>query len=200
MAGAGRDVIFEILPVVAGEISGSAFGPILPDIGSRGEGFAAPRGSHHCAAGHENDGNIDHDCSHEQGRDGFIASSHENRAIDGVTPEGFLDLHGEEVTVEHRGGLHEGLAETHHGHFDGVSTGLPDAAFDFLGTLAKMRVAGEEVVPGVEDGDDGFAFVFLLVDAELFVAGAMAEGTEIIGAEEAVRAELIGGEATHDVE
>jgi hypothetical protein len=32
------------------------------------------------------------------------------------------------------------------------------------------------------------------------VAGAMAEGTEIIGAEEAVRAELIGGEATHDVE
>ena len=71
--------------------------------------------------------------------------------------------------------------------------------FDFLGTLAEVRVAGEEVVPGVEDGDDGFAFVFLLVDAELLVAGAMAEGTEIIGAEEAVRAELIGCEATHDV-
>jgi hypothetical protein len=31
------------------------------------------------------------------------------------------------------------------------------------------------------------------------VAGAMAEGTEIVGAEEAVGAKLIGGEATHGV-
>ena len=62
-----------------------------------------------------------------------------------------------------------------------------------------MGVAGEEVVPGVEDGDDGFAFVFLLIDAELFVAGAMAERSKIVGAKEAVRAELIGCEATHGV-
>ena len=197
VAGTGGDVIFEILPVFAGEISGTAFGPVFPDIGSRSEWLSAPGGPHHRSAGHEDDREIDHDRSHEEGRDGFVASTHEDSAIDGMGAEGFLDLHRKEVAIEHRGGLHEGLAETHHGHFDGIAAGLPDAAFDLLGPLAKMRVAREEVVPGVENGDDGFALIFFVINAELFVAGTMAEGAEIIGTEETVGAELIGSEATH---
>lgn len=175
VAGSRGDVIFEILPVFAGKISGSAFGPILPDIGSRGEWLTAPGGPHHRSTGHKDDGDIDHDRTHEEGGNGFVTAAHEDRAIDGMGAEGFLDLHRKKVAVEHRGGFHEGLAETHHGHFNGVAAGLPNAAFDFLGTLAKVGVARKEIVPGVENRDDGLALIFLVVDAELFVAGTMAE-------------------------
>lgn len=47
-------------------------------------------------------------------------------------------------------------------------------------------MAGEEVVPGVENGNHGLLFVFLVVDAELLVPGTVAEGTEIVRSEEAM--------------
>ena len=47
-------------------------------------------------------------------------------------------------------------------------------------------MAGEEVVPGVENGNHGLPFVFLVVDAELLVPGTMAEGTEIVWSEKAM--------------
>lgn len=197
VTGAGGDVIFEILPVLAGKISSSAFSPILPDIGSRGEGLAAPRGSHHCSAGHKDNGKIDHRRSHEEGRDRFVTSSHENSSIDGMGAQRFLDLHGKEIAIEHRGGLHESLAETHHGHFHGIAAGLPDAAFDLLGTLAKVRVARKQIVPGIKNRDDGLALIFLIINAQLLVAGTVTKGAKIIGTEETVRAELFGSEAAH---
>ena len=199
MAGAGGDVVFEILPVFAGKITRSSFGPILPDVGSRSEGFAAPRGPHHRSARHEDDRDVDHDRAHEKGGNGFIASSHQDGTIDGMGAKGFLDFHREKIAIKHRGGLHEGFAETHDGHFNGVATGLPDAAFDFFGALTKVRVAREEIVPGVENRNDRLALVFLVVDAELFVTGTMAEGAKVIATEEAVGAKLIGSEATHGV-
>ena len=192
VSGAGCDVVFEVLPIFAREIAGPSFGPVAPDVGSGSELFASPGCPHHCSAGHKDDWNIDHDRSHEKGGHGLVTTAHENRAIDGVGAEGFLDFHREHVAVEHRGGLHEGLAETHHGHFDRVAAGLPDAAFDFFGALAEVGVAGEEVVPGIENGDDRLALIFLVVDAELLVAGAVTEGAKVIGSEEAVGAKLFG--------
>lgn len=47
-------------------------------------------------------------------------------------------------------------------------------------------MAGEEVVPGVENGNHGLPFVFFVVDAELLVPGTVAEGTEIVRSEEAM--------------
>ena len=47
-------------------------------------------------------------------------------------------------------------------------------------------MAGEDVVPGVENCNHGLPFVLLVVDAELLVPGTMAEGTEIVRSEEAM--------------
>lgn len=47
-------------------------------------------------------------------------------------------------------------------------------------------MAGEEVVPGVENGNHGLPFVFLVVDAELLVPGTVAEGTEIVRSEKSM--------------
>jgi hypothetical protein len=63
---------------------------------------------------------------------------------------------------------------------------LPDAAFNFFRALSEMGMAGEKVVPGVENGNHGLPFVFLVVDAELLVPGTMAEGTEIVWSEKAM--------------
>ena len=60
-----------------------------------------------------------------------------------------------------------------------------------------MRVTGEEIVPGVENGDDRLALIFLIVDSELLMAGAVTEGAEVIGSEKAIRAKLFGRKAAH---
>lgn len=53
-------------------------------------------------------------------------------------------------------------------------------------------MAGVEIVPGVEDTDDGFVFVVFGGETHLFDAGAVAEGAEVIGAKPSMAAELVG--------
>jgi hypothetical protein len=63
---------------------------------------------------------------------------------------------------------------------------LPDPTLDFFGALSEMGMAGEEVVPSVENGNHGLPLVFFVVDAELLVPGTVAEGTEIVRSEKAM--------------
>ena len=110
--------------------------------------------------------------------------------IDRMCAQDLLRFHGEEIAVAHRSGLHEGFTQAHDGHFDGRSTCLPDAALDLLGPLPEVGVAGDELVPGVEDSDDRFTGELLAVQSKLLVARAMPESAQGIGTEKAVAAEV----------
>ena len=105
--------------------------------------------------------------THQERRRGLVAAAHEDCPVEGVGAEYLLGVHREQVPVEHRRRLLEGLRERGHGHLDGIPTGLPDAALYRLGTLAQVHVAGVDVAPGVEDPDDGLAGELLGADAEL---------------------------------
>ena len=54
---------------------------------------------------------------------GLVAAAHQHRAVDRVLAQQLLGLHGQEVAVEHGGGLDEGLASD----IAGSSTGKPPA-------------------------------------------------------------------------
>jgi len=72
------------------------------------------------------------------------------------------------------GFMYDSLSES-----TGSSTGKPpachNAALHLLGALAEMGVAGVEVGPGVEDGDDRLALVVLAGVTHLLDARAVAE-------------------------
>lgn len=53
-------------------------------------------------------------------------------------------------------------------------------------------MTGNEIVPGIEDRDDWFAHELVIVEAELFVAGAVTEAPLGVGCEEAVAAKVFG--------
>ena len=80
----------------------------------------------------------------------------------------------------------------------GISTGnpparLPDAAFDLLDALRKMRVARIQFVPRVQDANHRLAGIVLGAVAHLFESRPMAEGTKVVGAEPPETAKLFRG-------
>src|SRR6185312_557521 len=77
------------------------------------------------------------------------------------------------------------------GQFHRVAAGLPDPALDRLGPLAQVHVAGVELVPGVDDPDDGFAHVLLGGYPQLAGPRPMAEGPQSVGAVPLVAAQLL---------
>jgi hypothetical protein len=56
--------------------------------------------------------------------------------------------------------------------------------------LSEVSVTGDQVVPGIEDGDDGFALQLAAIDSGLLDARAMPEGTQVIGAKKAITPEF----------
>ena len=64
-------------------------------------------------------------------------------------------------------GLTNGSASDIAGSSIGEAAGLPDAAFDVLGAVAQMAVAGVDLAPGVEDADHRFAGPIVAVVAKL---------------------------------
>ena len=88
---------------------------------------------------------------------GFVAAAHQHAAIGGIGAQQFLGLHRQQVAVHHGGGLLKSFAESDCGHLDGKAASLPNAPLHVFGALAKMAVAGIDVAPGVDDGDDGLA-------------------------------------------
>ncbi len=199
-AGAAGDAVFEFGPAITIEVSGAAFVPVFPDIRAGSESGAAPASPHHGPGRKVDAGEVHGDGTHEEGRGGFVASAHEDRAVERVAAEDFLDLHGDQIAEHHGSGLHEHLAEGRHGNLEREAAGLPDAAFHFLGPFAEVGVAGGEITPCVEDADDWFSGEVGCAVSHLFGAGAMAERAEVIWTEPAVRAEIVREQAPfHEV-
>ena len=123
---------------------------------------------------------------------GLVAAAHEHRAVGGIGAKQFLGLHGEEVAIEHRRRLLERLGEAHRRHLDRKAAGLPDAALHLLGALAEMAMAGIDVAPGVDDGDDRLAAIVLASEAHLRRARAVAERAQVLDPVPAVAAQLAG--------
>ncbi len=139
--------------------------------------------------GHEDGRQVDAGGAHQQRGRGLVAAAHQHRAVHRIGPQQFLGLHREQVAVEHRGRLLEGLGERGDRELQREAAGLPHPALDGLRTVAQVDVAGVDVRPGVEDRDDRLAEVLLGQVAELPGAGPVAEGAQ----SPAIRCRTTGG-------
>ena len=66
-----------------------------------------------------------------------------------------LDVHRHQVPVQHRGRLHERLAEREHRELEREPARLEHAPLDGFREAAQVHVAVDELAPAVADADDG---------------------------------------------
>ena len=167
--------------------------PILPGVRAGAQRLAGV-----VAAQHRPGGQVDHRQAgarraHHQARRGLVAAAHQHRAIDRMRAEQLLGLHRQHVAIEHRRRLDEAFRERERRQLDGEAAGLEHAPLHVLDPLLEVDMAGVEVGPGIEDGDDRLAPPVLRRLAHLHEPGAMAEAAQVVGREPAGGTEVFGG-------
>jgi len=150
------------------------------------------------AAGRAEQGRQVHaDGAHHRARRGLVATGQQHHAVHRQRAQQLLHLHGQEVAVQHGGGLDHHLAQAHGGQLEGHAAGQQHAALDGLGALAQVRMAGRQIAPGVDDGDDRPLQHILAAQPHLLDALAVREAAHVAGGKPAA-ASQIGKGSGHD--
>ena len=191
VAGRARDALFDFAPRVLVDFSGAQLRPVLPGIAARTQRFAVPVAAQHRPRRHKNRGQIHAGRAHDERRRRLVATAHQHRAIDRVRTQQLLGFHRQQVAIEHGGRFLERFGQGDRRHLQRETAGLPYAALHFLGALAKMRVTGIDVAPGIDDRDHRLAGEILARVTHLQRARTMAERAQILGAEPAMAAQLV---------
>ena len=76
-----------------------------------------------------------------------------------------------------------------------MAAGLQDAALHGLGALPKMRVAGRNIAPGVNDADHRLAHEIAAPQSHLLQTLTVGEAAHVVGREPALAAKI--GDAHH---
>ena len=127
---------------------------------------------------------------HDEARRGLVAAAHQHHAVDRMART-LLDLHGEEVAVEHRRRLHEAFGQRQRRHLHRKAARLETPRF--TSSTRALKWSGRvEVGPGVEDADHRLARVVRRAVAHLHHPRAMAEAPEVVRREPARRAQSRG--------
>jgi hypothetical protein len=132
---------------------------------------------------------------HRAGR-GLVAAGQQHHAVDRVRAQQLLDLHRQQVAVEHGRRLDHHLAQAQRRQLEGQAAGQQHAPLDRLGALAQMGVAGREVAPGIDDGDHGPRQQVLAPHPHLLHALAVRERAHAVGGKPATASQLVEA-ATH---
>ena len=164
--------------------------PVLESIGAGAQGHATRVASQHRAGRQEYGRQVRAGSAQQHGGAGLVAAAHQHHGIDRIATDHLLHFHRHHVAVEQRRGLHDRVIERDRRHFEGKATGLQHAALDVVDTLAKVHVAGIEVRPAVQDGNQRLAFPVLAVVPHLHDPGAMVEGAKVIVRQPALAAQF----------
>src|ERR1035438_7624487 len=171
---------------------GSLVVPVLPHVCATAKRLAAVIAPQHRPGRHEDRRESRARRAHQQRRRRLVAAAHQHGAVHRVGPQQFLGLHGQQVAVHHRGRLLERLGQRGYGELRREAARFPYTALDLLSPLPQVHMAGGDVGPGVEDGEEGLAAVLFGAEAELTQPGAMAERAQPLAAEPPVAAQFLG--------
>jgi hypothetical protein len=186
------DAVFDLLPIIFGDVARAQLGPVLPGVGAGAEIFAFVIATQHRAGGHEDGRQVHRDCAHDERGRRLVAAAHQHAAVGRIRAEQLLAFHRKQVAIEHGRRLLERLGKADRRHLDGEPARLPDAAFDFFNALLEVRVARIDIAPRIDDRDDRLARVVASVKAHLRGARTVAERAQILHAVPAVAAKLLG--------
>jgi hypothetical protein len=165
------------------DFAGAQFVPVFPTIGAGAENLAVPVASQH-RSGRQVDGrNVHAGGAQKQARGGLVTPPHQHCAVNGVRAQQFLRLHRQHVAIHHGGRLDEALGDRQCGEFDREAACHQDAALHVVDALLEVHMAGLQVRPSVNDGDNRFTLPLLRRVAHLHGAGAVAERTQVGWAE-----------------
>ena len=169
--------LFDLGPGGFGDRAGPLLVPVLPHVRARAQHLPAPVAAQH-RPGRAVDRRQPHgDGAHDQARRGLVAAAQQHGAVDGMRAQQLFRLHGEEIAVEHGGGLDERLGQRDRRQLQREAAGLQHAALDVLGARAQVRVAGIDVAPRIDDADDRLALPILARHSR---SGAAATGGRTI--------------------
>src|SRR5690606_23297447 len=96
-------------------------------------------------------------CTHHRRRRRFIASGQEHDTIQGICPNGFLDVHAGQIAKEHRGGSHDRLAKRGYRELKRETSGFSYTTLDKFSKVAQVTITRCELRPGITNANDGFA-------------------------------------------
>jgi hypothetical protein len=186
-------LLLDLRPIVLADAAGALLVPVFPGVGAGAENLAAPVAAQHRAGRHVDRRDAHADGAHDQGGGGLVTAAEQHRAVDRMAAQQLLGLHRQEVAIEHRARLHEGLVERYRRHFEGEAPGLQHATPHVLGPRAQMGVAGVDLAPGIDDADHRLAVPVGGVEADLAQPRAVPEGAQIGNAEPAMAAQVLRG-------
>ena len=125
----------------------------LPQAGSRSQIVAAEFSGKHRPAGKADGRQVAGSGSHQQGWRGLVAAHQQNDSVNRIAADRLFHVHAGQVAEQHGGRAQLRFAQRHHGKFQRKAACLPHAALHKFGKLAKMRVAGRQLRPGIADPD-----------------------------------------------
>ncbi len=178
---AAGDAGLDVDPVLVGDFPGTAFVPVFPGIRSRAQRLAFPVAAQHRPRRQIDRGDVHAGRAQQQRRRGLVAAAHQHHAVDGMAAQQFLRVHCQQIAVEHGGRLQQRFRQRQRRQFDRKAAGHQDAALDVVDAGFEMHVAGLRVGPGVEDRDQRPILPLFRRVAHLHGAGAVTEGSEIVG-------------------
>src|SRR5690606_14646296 len=118
--------------------------------------FSTKSAIQHRATGHDERGKINATCTHHRRRRRFIASGQEHDTIQGICPNGFLDVHAGQIAKEHRGGSHDRLAKRGYRELKRETSGFSYTTLDKFSKVAQVTITRCELRPGITNANDGF--------------------------------------------
>ncbi len=191
VAGRARDALLDLVHVGLGDVAGAKLGPVFPDIAAGTERSVTPVAAQHRPRRQIDRRQVHRGRAHDHRRRRLVAAAHQHCPVDRMRAELLLGLHGEEIPVEHRRRLLEGLGQAHRRDLHREPACLPDAPLDVLDAFLEMHVAGVEIAPRVEDRDHRLARVLAAVESHLRRARPMAERAQVLDAEPPVAAQVL---------
>ena len=156
-ADAARVGRLERLPFGLVDLPGAVLIPVAPQVGARSDLHAPPAPGGLWAGADLNGRQVGAGRAHQLRRRGLIAAAQQHHAIDRVGAQRLLDLHRQQVAVQHRAGLHQLLAERERVELQRHAAGRDHAALDRLGDGAQAQVAVVQLAPGIGDADHRLA-------------------------------------------
>ncbi|MCY1231622.1 hypothetical protein D9M72_440770 [compost metagenome] len=171
---AARDAAFDADPLRLADIARAAFVPVLPGVRAGAQHVALVVAAQHRAGWHEDGWYARAGGAHQQARRGLVAAAHQHGTVDGMGADQLFGLHREEVAIEHGCRLDRAFRQRDRRQFDREAARLQDAALDVVDALLEVGVAGIDIRPRIDDGDERLAHPLARRVAHLHDAGAMA--------------------------
>ena len=175
-----RDAALNALPFLIIDIARTAFVPVFPCVRTGTQNLAGIVAAQHRTRGQIDQRHPGRDCAHHQTRRCLVTAAHQHHAVQRVRADHFFSLHRQQIAVKHRGWFGVAFINRQRRHFDANAACHQNAALDVLDAFTKVRMAGVQFGPGVQDSNHRAVTEFFFGIAKLHHPGTVSKAAQIV--------------------